>query len=102
VLSNAAHATEQKHTPASEQAQLVNVQVGMARQKVGYHLARARVAATVRHPGTSTPLQPATDGLVRVMGRIYAARQRAPAAAQHRLKAIKPVGKRRAIGTLKR
>ncbi len=75
VLSNAAHATEQKHTPANELAQLVIDQVGLARQQVDYHLARARVAATARHPGASTPLQPVIEGLVRVMRRIYAERQ---------------------------
>jgi len=75
VLANAAHATEQKHTPANELAQLVIDQVGLARQQVDYHLARARVAATVRQPGASTPLQPVIEGLVRVMRRIYAERQ---------------------------
>jgi signal transduction histidine kinase len=75
VLANAAHATEQKHTPANELAQLVVEQIGLARQQVDYHLARARVAATVRHPGASTPLQPVVEGLVRVMRRVYAERQ---------------------------
>jgi signal transduction histidine kinase len=69
VLANAAAGKD------GELARLVTEQVATARRQVDYHLARARVAATVRVPGSQTPLAPVVDGLVRVMRRVHAERE---------------------------
>ncbi len=69
VLSQAAAAT-----PEAPLAPLVNEQVAVARRQVDWHLARARAAAAQGLPGAHVPLQPVVDGLLRVMGRVHAAR----------------------------
>lgn len=70
-LSILANAARDAH---GELAQLVSEQVEVADRQVAYHLARARVAATVRVPGTRTQIVPVVDGLLRVMSRVYAER----------------------------
>lgn len=70
VLSQAAAAT-----PAAPLAPLVAEQVAVARRQVDWHLARARAAAAQGLPGAHVPLQPVVDGLLRVMGRVHAARE---------------------------
>ena len=55
-------------------AKQVSEQVEVARKQIDYHLSRSRLAASVRVPGTRTPVSPVLDGLIRVMRRIYAER----------------------------
>ncbi len=79
VLANAADAAGGNdgsggRGDARELARLVAEQVETARKQVDYHLARAQAAASVRVPGTRTPLLPVVDGLVRTMRRIHAER----------------------------
>ena len=69
VLANAAAAQD------SELAHLVREQVDAAGRQVSAHLSRARAAGAASVPGTRTSLRPVVDGLVRVMGRVHAARQ---------------------------
>lgn len=57
-----------------ELARLVQEQVALSRRHIDWHLARARVAASQRLPGTRTPLAPVVDGLLRVMARVHAER----------------------------
>ncbi len=71
VLANAASLPGRK---GDELAGLVSAQVEAARKQVDYHLARSRVAATVRLHGTKTPIEPVIDGLLRTMQRIHAER----------------------------
>ncbi len=73
-LSVLANAAQEKNAAPSELARLVMDQVGVARQQVDYHLARAQAAATSRMPGAKTPLQPVVQGLARAMRRIHAER----------------------------
>ncbi len=54
---------------------LVQDQVQMARRHIDWHLARARAAAAQGAGGLRTPLQPVTDGLVRVMQKVHANRR---------------------------
>lgn len=68
VIANAANGK------ADELAQLVAMQVEVARKQIDYHLSRSRVAASVRLPGARTPVAPVLDGLVRVMRRVHADR----------------------------
>jgi len=68
VIANAANGT------TGELAQLVSVQIEVARKQVDYHLSRSRVAASARLPGARTPVGPVLDGLVRAMRRIHADR----------------------------
>lgn len=75
VMVNAANTVYDKNPAASELAHLVIDQVGIARQQVDYHLARAQVAAASRLPGARTAVQPVVEGLVRVMRRIHADQQ---------------------------
>lgn len=65
ILANAAAADD------SPLADLVVEQVAAARRQVDYHLARARAAAAVQVPGVRTPLRPALEALLRVMGRLH-------------------------------
>jgi signal transduction histidine kinase len=53
---------------------LVREQVAVARRHVDWHLARARVAATLALPGQRTPVVPVARGLLRVMERVHAGR----------------------------
>ncbi|TXT36700.1 MAG: two-component sensor histidine kinase [Comamonadaceae bacterium] len=71
VLANAAH---DDALDRAALAHLVGDQVGIARQQVNYHLARAQAAATSRMPGARTELKPVLDGLFRVMSRIHTER----------------------------
>ena len=57
-----------------ELARLVQEQVALSRRHIDWHLARARVAASQRLPGTRTPLAPVVGGLLRVMERVHAER----------------------------
>jgi signal transduction histidine kinase len=61
-------------TPAAALAALVAEQVGVARRHVDWHLARARAAAAHGLPGARTPVQPAVEGLLRVMAHVHAER----------------------------
>lgn len=70
VLDNAA-----RQAPEPELRTLVGEQVRIAQRHVDWHLARARVAGTPQLPGQRTPLQPLLAQLLRVMDRLYAARQ---------------------------
>lgn len=79
VLANAADAAGGNdgsggRGDARELARLVAEQVETARKQVDYHLARAQAAASVRVPGTRTPLLPVVDELARTMRRIHAER----------------------------
>ena len=67
VMANAAAA---EHGPLAE---LIESQVALARQQIDHHLARARAAAQL--PGQRCRLSPALDGLLRLMERLYAARE---------------------------
>ncbi len=51
---------------------LVRDQVAVARRHVDWHLARARVAASLALPGQRTPVAPVARGLLRVMERVHA------------------------------
>ena len=53
---------------------LVQEQLTLARRHVDWHLAQARVAATQQLPGQRTAVAPVVAGLVRVMQRVYAAK----------------------------
>ena len=55
-------------------AHTVAEQVELARHQVERHLARARAAGTLGVPGLRSDLRVLTDGLVRVMARLHAAR----------------------------
>lgn len=68
VIANAANAQQ------GDMAKQVSEQVEVARKQIDYHLSRSRLAASVRVPGTRTPVSPVLDGLIRVMRRIYAER----------------------------
>jgi len=68
VLAQAASA------PPADFAPLVRAQVELAQRHIDAHLARSRVAASVRLPGQRTPVAPVLDGLLRVMERVHAAR----------------------------
>ncbi len=70
VLDNAARQSSEQ-----ELRTLVGEQVQVAQRHIDWHLARARVAATRQLPGQRTPLQPLVDQLLRVMGKLYAARE---------------------------
>ena len=74
VLANAARKAQDTPAAATGLARLVIDQVGLARQQVDYHLARAQAAVASRLPGVQTALQPVVSGLVRVMQRIHAER----------------------------
>lgn len=71
VLANAANLPGRR---GDELAGLVSAQVEAARKQVDYHLARSKVAATVRLHGTKSPIEPVIDGLLRTMQRIHAER----------------------------
>jgi signal transduction histidine kinase len=75
VLANAARKAHDTPAATTGLARLVLDQVGLARQQVDYHLARAQVAASSRLPGARTALQPVLEGLIRTMSRIHAERQ---------------------------
>ncbi|MGV2897245.1 sensor histidine kinase [Achromobacter sp. AGC78] len=68
ILANAAS------REASVPAALVNEQVAMANRQIDHHLARARAAASSGAADGRAPLREATEGLVRVMQRLYAER----------------------------
>ncbi len=53
---------------------LVREQVAVARRHVDWHLARARVAASLALPGQRTAVAPVARGLLRVMERVHAGR----------------------------
>lgn len=72
VLANAANA---HRTQDDELAHLVASQVNALRKQVDYHLTRAQAAAPVQIPGMRTAVDPAIQGLVRVMQRVHADRQ---------------------------
>lgn len=55
-------------------AGLVAEQVAMARRQVDYHLARARAAGAAQLPGQRCAVAPLLEGLLRVVGRLYAER----------------------------
>ena len=80
VMAQAAnHPAERASLPA-----LVSEQVAVAQRQLDWHLARARAAVTQGLPGQRTELEPVLQGLLRVMGKVHAARGlhwRAPAAA---------------------
>ena len=75
-LAGLANAAEQAadDAAAATLARLVREQVGLARTQVEHHLARARAAAAVGVPGQRTPLRPVIEGLLRLMGKVHAAR----------------------------
>lgn len=57
-----------------ELAALVSEQTQLARRHIDWHLARARAAAAQTQRGLNTPLQPAAEGLARVMRKVHAPR----------------------------
>jgi signal transduction histidine kinase len=74
---------EQSTLPA-----LVAEQVALAQRQLDWQLARARAAATQGLPGQRTQVGPVLQGLLRVMGKVHAARDlrwRAPEAADDAL-----------------
>ncbi|MDX5409211.1 MAG: sensor histidine kinase [Thauera sp.] len=73
VLANAAEQAADD-AAAATLARLVREQVGLARTQVEHHLSRARAAAAVGVPGQRTPLRPVIEGLLRLMGKVHAAR----------------------------
>lgn len=73
VLANAAEQAADD-AAAATLARLVREQVGLARTQVEHHLARARAAAAVGVPGQRTLLRPVIEGLLRLMGKVHAAR----------------------------
>ncbi|MGV2864065.1 sensor histidine kinase [Achromobacter sp. AGC39] len=68
ILANGA--ASQPNVPAS----LVNEQVAMANRQIDHHLARARAAASSGAADGRAPVREATEGIVRVMQRLYAQR----------------------------
>jgi signal transduction histidine kinase len=52
----------------------VREQVLVAQRHIDWHMARSRVAASARLPGQRAALEPVVGGLVRVMGKVHAAR----------------------------
>lgn len=75
ILAQEAEAVRPDGRPGSEFPQLVLEQVQLARRHIDWHLARSRAAAAQGAIGVKTALAPATDGLVRVMQKIYADRK---------------------------
>lgn len=73
VLANAAAQAEGEQADGAL-ARLVAEQVGLARTRIDYHLARARAAAAAGIPGQRTPLRSALDGLLRLMAKVHAGR----------------------------
>lgn len=69
VLDNAAHQSSGQDLRA-----LVGEQVRVAQRHIDWHLARSRVAATRHLPGQRTPVRSVVEPLVRVMGKLHAAR----------------------------
>lgn len=70
VMAQAAgDASERSSLPA-----LVAEQVAVAQRQLDWQLARARAAATQGLPGQRTALAPVLQGLLRVMGKVHAAR----------------------------
>jgi len=69
VLDNAA-----RQAGEEELRLRVGEQVRVAQRHIDWHLARARVAASLQVPGQRTPLRPVLESLLRVMGKLYAAR----------------------------
>ncbi len=84
VMAQAASDSAERHTlPA-----LVAEQVAVAQRQLDWQLARARAAATQGLPGQRTAVAPVLQGLLRVMGKVHAARDlhwRAPAPADDAL-----------------
>lgn len=84
VMAQAARNLSERNTlPA-----LVSEQVAVAQRQLDWQLARARAAATQGLPGQRTALAPVLQGLLRVMGKVYAARElrwQAPAPADDML-----------------
>ena len=70
VLNQAAAGAAQ-HTD-DEFPALVQEQVALAQRYVGWHLARARMAASAQIHCQSTPVAPVVKGLMRVLERVYA------------------------------
>ena len=70
VMAQAARDLDERHAlPA-----LVTEQVALAQRQLDWQLARARAAATQGLPGQRTALAPVLQGLLRVMGKVHAAR----------------------------
>ena len=68
---------EQAASQAPQQSEadflrVVQEQVAVARRHINWHLARARMAASLRLPGQRTAVSPVLNGLVRVLQRVYA------------------------------
>jgi signal transduction histidine kinase len=84
VMAHAAnHVGEHHALPA-----LVAEQVAVAQRQLDWQLARARAAATQGLPGQRTAVGPVLQGLLRVMGKVHAARElrwRAPPPAANAL-----------------
>lgn len=84
VMTQAASDSAERHTlPA-----LVAEQVAVAQRQLDWQLARARAAATQGLPGQRTAVAPVLQGLLRVMGKVHAARDlhwRAPTPADDAL-----------------
>jgi signal transduction histidine kinase len=84
VMAQAARNLSERNTlPA-----LVSEQVAVAQRQLDWQLARARAAATQGLPGQRTALAPVLQGLLRVMGKVHAARElrwQAPAPADDML-----------------
>lgn len=64
------------HAPPDELPQQVHEQVDKAQRQVDWHLRRARSAALagMSGPATATAVEPVLQGLLRVMGKVHAAR----------------------------
>lgn len=74
VMGQAAAQARTTEAVARDLPRLIEEQVERSRRHIDWHLARSRVAAAQRLPGTRTPVAPIVGGLLRVMQRVHAAR----------------------------
>jgi len=69
-----ARAADSRPAAEADLAQLVLEQVDLARRQVDWHLARARATGAQGLPGQRVQLEPVLRALIRVMGKVHAAR----------------------------
>ena len=74
ALSQAAASAKRSPQAVTDLAVLVDEQVSVARRHIDWHLARSRAAAAHGMPGARAAVEPAIDGLIRVMQRVHAER----------------------------
>lgn len=72
VLENEAERAQRQHNEVA--IPLLREQFGLIRSQVDWHLTRARIAASHGLPGRHAALQEVIRGLLRVLGRAFAAR----------------------------